>query len=101
VVFHLPWVRFILDFHLFYFLSFIWQSQFNRDEAYGRNHGYYAVLDVVRDVFERGVEQPGTLARQLMLNLPNITFQPSDEDLHRPPSGGFANGGFLQLSRPN
>lgn len=26
---------------------------------------------------------------------------PTDEDLKNPPSGGFANGGVLQLSRPN
>lgn len=29
-----------------------WAALFRGDEAYGRNHGYFAVLDAVRDVFQ-------------------------------------------------
>lgn len=29
-----------------------WAALFRGDEAYGRNHGYFAVLDSVRDVFQ-------------------------------------------------
>ena len=32
-----------------------WASLFRGDEAYGRNHGYFAVLDAVRDIFQPGL----------------------------------------------
>ena len=34
-----------------------WASMFLGDEAYGRNTGYYVLLDTFRDIFERGGEK--------------------------------------------
>jgi tryptophanase len=34
-----------------------WSTMFLGDEAYGRNKGYYVLLDAFRDVFERGDNQ--------------------------------------------
>ncbi len=34
-----------------------WASLFLGDEAYGRNTGYYVLLDTFRDIFERGGEK--------------------------------------------
>src|SRR6056297_2980292 len=31
-----------------------WSALFHGDESYGRNKGYYVLLDTIRDVFERG-----------------------------------------------
>ena len=33
-----------------------WAALFMGDEAYGRNTGYYVLLDTFRDIFERGGE---------------------------------------------
>ena len=34
-----------------------WATMMMGDEAYGRNKGYYVLLDTLRDVFERGDDQ--------------------------------------------
>ena len=34
-----------------------WATLFLGDEAYGRNTGYYVLLDTFRDIFERGGEK--------------------------------------------
>lgn len=34
-----------------------WSAMFLGDEAYGRNKGYYVLLDAMRDCFERGDKQ--------------------------------------------
>lgn len=34
-----------------------WAALFYGDEAYGRNTGYYVLLDTFRDIFERGGEK--------------------------------------------
>ena len=34
-----------------------WATLFLGDEAYGRNTGYYVLLDTFRDIFERGGEE--------------------------------------------
>ena len=34
-----------------------WASLFLGDESYGRNTGYYVLLDTFRDIFERGGEK--------------------------------------------
>src|SRR5690242_19067844 len=31
-----------------------WAAMFRGDESYGRNWGYYCLLDAFRDIFERG-----------------------------------------------
>ena len=33
-----------------------WSALIHGDESYGRNKGYYVLLDAFRDVFERGDE---------------------------------------------
>jgi tryptophanase len=76
-----------------------WAALFHGDEAYGRNRGYYILLDAIRDTFERG-DQPKkginlivsgeTNIDTLMKNLYLTSFE-----------GGFVNGGVHQLKRPN
>ena len=34
-----------------------WSAMFLGDESYGRNKGYYVLLDAFRDIFERGGEK--------------------------------------------
>ena len=34
-----------------------WSAMFLGDESYGRNKGYYVLLDTFRDIFERGGEK--------------------------------------------
>ena len=34
----------------------------------GRNHGYYALLQAVRDIFEKGVENPNKLVNRLTMD---------------------------------
>ena len=34
-----------------------WSAMFLGDESYGRNKGYYVLLDTLRDIFERGGEK--------------------------------------------
>ena len=34
--------------------DFQWAALFHGDESYGRNKGYYVLLDAIRDTFERG-----------------------------------------------
>ncbi len=77
-----------------------WASIIRGDEAYGRNHGYYGLLDAVRDVFERG-DNPKNLVSKIISDEDNLTWFPSEEQLNNPSEGGFANGGVHQLSRPN
>ena len=51
-----------------------WCALMRGDEAYGRNHGYYCLLDAVRDLFERGDEQ-----RRLVYKV--LTDEASNEEL--------------------
>ena len=37
--------------------NYQWAAMFLGDEAYGRNTGYYVLLDTFRDIFERGGER--------------------------------------------
>ncbi|KAA6375105.1 MAG: Tryptophanase, partial [Streblomastix strix] len=74
-----------------------WASMFRSDESYGRNHGYFALHDSIRDVFERG-DNVRRLVDQVIINAPNETWKPNDqEDIQ----GGFVNSGRWQLERPN
>lgn len=76
-----------------------WASLFLGDECYGRNRGYYILLDAVRDTFERG-DHPKKL-----INL----FRAGEDDINKlmdevylvQEEGGFVNGGVAQLARPN
>ncbi|KAK2039326.1 hypothetical protein LZ31DRAFT_606597 [Colletotrichum somersetense] len=68
------------------------------DESYGRNSGYYCLLEAFRDVFERGEDRKygfrNVLAGTADSNFCRQTFL-------KEVGGGFVNGGPLQLIRPN
>lgn len=76
-----------------------WASMFLGDEAYGRNDGYYVLLDALRDVFERGGNHRRAIdlirtdcqdAEKLMDELYLCEYE-----------GGLFNGGSAQMERPN
>jgi tryptophanase len=78
-----------------------WAAMFLGDESYGRNKGYYVLLDAFRDVFERGNDQ-----KRLIDYLRNGTDKDDvqkmmDEVYLVDCEGGFFNGGAYQLERPN
>jgi len=78
-----------------------WAALFRGDEAYGRNHGYFAVLDAVRDIFQpKSTDKPrvDTLIKKIIVDENSM---PTEQELRHPEAGGFVNGGYLQLSRPN
>ncbi|KAJ6528137.1 pyridoxal phosphate-dependent transferase [Mycena capillaripes] len=68
------------------------------DESYGRNSGYYCLLDAFRDVFERGDKQE-YLFRDVLAGTIDSSFHLNK--FLKPQSGGFVNGGPMQLIRPN
>jgi len=76
-----------------------WAAMMHGDESYGRNKGYYCLLDAFRDVFERG-DSPKKAVNLILAGeddvevLMNELYLTSFE-------GGFINGGVHQLSRPN
>ncbi|KAJ2992009.1 hypothetical protein NUW58_g2319 [Xylaria curta] len=75
-----------------------WAALMRADESYGRNWGYYCLLDAFRDIFERGNN------RQYAFH--NILTGMADTEFYRrkllvPCEGGFANGGPRQLQHPN
>ncbi|KAL3683446.1 hypothetical protein R1sor_001468 [Riccia sorocarpa] len=75
-----------------------WAAVMRGDESYGRNSGYYCLLDAFRDIFERGDTQE-RIYRDVLAGT-------ADADFYRKKclkayEGGFVNGGSVQLSRPN
>ena len=76
-----------------------WSALFLGDESYGRNKGYYVLLDAMRDVFERGDQQK----RAIDLVRSNCTDieRMMDELYLCEYEGGLFNGGAAQLERPN
>lgn len=76
-----------------------WSQMVLGDESYGRNDGYYVLLEALRDTFERKNKQysyqmlthpnenPNTLLKELILK--------------KGEEGGFFNGSTDQLIRPN
>lgn len=76
-----------------------WSALFIGDEAYGRNKGYYVLLDALRDCFERGDEQ------KKIIDL----FRTDCQDIEKimkevylcEYEGGLFNGGAAQMERPN
>lgn len=78
--------------------SLQYSAMFLNDEAYGRNNGYYCLLDSLRDVLERG-DHP-----RLAINLFTQLSISSDEILSflsENRRGGFVNSGVYQLTNPN
>ncbi|KAI0204864.1 beta-eliminating lyase [Astrocystis sublimbata] len=76
-----------------------WAALMRADESYGRNWGYYCLLDAFRDVFERGSNGAKHVFRDVLVGI-------ADSDYYRgkllqPCEGGFVNGGSRQLEHPN
>jgi tryptophanase len=76
-----------------------WASLILGDEAYGRNKGYYILLDAVRDTFERG-DKPQKLINLIRSGTTDVD-QLCDQLYLASHEGGFVNGGECQLMRPN
>ncbi len=76
-----------------------WSALFLGDESYGRNKGYYVLLDAFRDVFERGDAQKKSidLIRTGCEDIDKLL----DELYLCEYEGGLFNGGAAQLERPN
>ena len=76
-----------------------WASLFHGDESYGRNKGYYVLLDAIRDTFERGNEPKKSI--NLILSGETNIETLMDKLYMKSFEGGFVNGGIHQLDRPN
>ncbi len=76
-----------------------WSALLHGDEAYGRNIGYYVLLDSIRDTFERG-DEPKKAINLILSGETNIR-KLMDELYLTSFEGGFVNGGIYQLERPN
>lgn len=76
-----------------------WSALFHGDESYGRNKGYYVLLDAIRDIFERGNHPKRAI--KLILSGEMDVQKLMDEIYLTSFKGGFVNGGIHQLERPN
>ena len=78
-----------------------WSALFLGDESYGRNKGYYVLLDTFRDIFERGGEKNW----KKIIDLVRTDCQDIEKMMNEmylcEYSGGLFNGGEAQLERPN
>ena len=76
-----------------------WSAMFLGDESYGRNKGYYVLLDALRDIFERGDDQ------KRIIDLVRTDCQDIDKMMDEvylcEYEGGLFNGGAAQMERPN
>ena len=78
-----------------------WSSMFLGDEAYGRNTGYYVLLDTFRDIFERGGEKNWKKTLDLVRTDCRDVKKMMDEVYLCEYEGGLFNGGAAQMERPN
>ena len=78
-----------------------WASLFLGDEAYGRNTGYYVLLDTFRDIFERGGEKNWKKSIDLVRTDCRDVEKMMDELYLCEYEGGLFNGGAAQMERPN
>ena len=78
-----------------------WSTMFLGDEAYGRNKGYYVLLDAFRDIFERGGEKNWKKSIDLIRTDCTDIDKMMDELYLCEYEGGLFNGGSAQLERPN
>lgn len=76
-----------------------WSAMFLGDESYGRNKGYYVLLDTFRDVFERGDDQKRII--DLVRTDCDDVEKMMDEVYLCEYEGGLFNGGSAQMERPN
>ncbi len=78
-----------------------WSALFLGDESYGRNKGYYVLLDTFRDIFERGGEKNW----KKIIDLVRTDCQDIEKMMNEmylcEYSNGLFNGGAAQLERPN
>ncbi|MDO5732235.1 MAG: tryptophanase [Eubacteriales bacterium] len=78
-----------------------WASLFLGDESYGRNRGYYVLLDAFRDIFERGHESNWKKSLDLLrCDVDDIDYL-LDHLYLCEYEGGLFNGGAAQMERPN
>ena len=78
-----------------------WSAMFLGDESYGRNKGYYVLLDAFRDIFERGGEKNWKKSIDLIRTDCKDIEKLMNELYLCEYEGGFFNGGAAQLERPN
>ena len=78
-----------------------WSAMFLGDESYGRNKGYYVLLDAFRDIFERGGEKNWKKSIDLIRTDCHDIEKLMNELYLCEYEGGFFNGGAAQLERPN
>jgi len=76
-----------------------WAAMMRGDESYGRNSGYYCLLDAFRDVFQRGDTERQCLFRDVLAGTMDANF--IREKFLCESDGGFVNGGMQQIMRPN
>ena len=76
-----------------------WSAMFLGDESYGRNKGYYVLLDALRDIFERGNDQKRIF--DLIRNNCEDIDHLMEEVYLCEYEGGLFNGGAAQMERPN
>lgn len=76
-----------------------WSAMFLGDESYGRNKGYYVLLDAMRDVFERGDDQKRII--DLVRTGCEDIEKMMDEMYLCEYEGKLFNGGAAQMERPN
>ncbi len=78
-----------------------WAVMMMGDESYGRNKGYYVLLDALRDIFERGGEANWKKSIDLIRTDCTDIDKMMDELYLCEYEGGLFNGGSAQLERPN
>ena len=78
-----------------------WAALFMGDEAYGRNTGYYVLLDTFRDIFERGGEKNWKKILDLVRTDCRDVEKMIEEVYLREYEGALFNGGAAQMERPN
>ena len=78
-----------------------WSTMFLGDESYGRNKGYYVLLEAFRDIFERGGEKNWKKSIDLIRTNCTDIDKMMDELYLCEYEGGLFNGGAAQLERPN
>ena len=78
-----------------------WSAMFLGDESYGRNTGYYVLLDTFRDIFERGGEKNWKKVIDLVRTDCRDVEKMMDELYLCEYEGGLFNGGAAQMERPN
>ncbi|KAH7024470.1 beta-eliminating lyase [Microdochium trichocladiopsis] len=76
-----------------------WAAMLRGDESYGRNWGYYCLLDAFRDTFERGAAGARRVVHDMVMGKADMALY--RDELLLPQEGGFVNGGPFQLIRPN